>query len=148
VETARYLKERNSRLRIAPSVAHQYDSKRFNDVVGGTLLTVNDVLSNRELFSGVWLDEWDLQDENGGVKKLYTQELISLFQSHGLWVGLVTPELHGTSPGLLGAEEHQSAKTFETLSIRFKEIISCAPDAMCTDYPDYVKGLCNQSISA
>lgn len=143
VETAKYLKERNRKLQLAPSVAHPYDINRFNDVVGGTLLTVNDVLRNRELFNGVWLDEWDLQDENEGVKKFYTKELVNLFRSHGLWVGLVTPELHGTSPGLLGGEAHPSATSFEALSLRFNDIVSCAPDAICTDYPDYVKGLCN-----
>lgn len=143
IETAKYLKSKNNNLRIAPSVALPYDIERYNGVVGGTLLSVEEVLANRDLFSGVWLDEWDLSDSGGATKKLYTKELISMFQTNGLWVGLVTPELHGTSPGLLGGEAHPDAKSFEQLSERLKEIVACEPDAMCTDYPDYVQGLVN-----
>ena len=147
VETAKYLKEKNSLLRIIPSVAHPYDIKRYGSVVGGTLLSLDEVLSNRELFSGVWLDEWDLLDEGGATKKLYTQEVFDICRNAGLWIGLVTPELHGTSPGLLGGEAHPDALSFEVLSVRLKEIASLRPDAICTDYPDYVKNLVSKNNS-
>ena len=144
IPTAAYLKEKNPNLRIAPSVAHPHDIKRYNDVVGGTLFSVEEVLAQRALFDGVWLDEWDLIDKNGGIKKCYTQETIDTLRNAGLWVGLVTPELHGTSPGLLGGEAHADAKSFEVLALRFQEIIALKPDAMCTDYPDYVQNLINK----
>lgn len=144
IETARYLKERNPKLRIAPSVALPYDIKRYNGVVGGTLLSIEEVLANLDLFEGVWLDEWDLTDENGGKKKLYTAEVFKTFKDAGLWVALVTPELHGTSPGLLGGEAHEDAKPFEKLAVRLQEIVDFGPDAVCTDYPDYVRGLASK----
>lgn len=145
IATAAYLKERNPDLRIAPSVAHSYDIERYNKVVGGTLLSVEEVLTHHDLFDGVWLDEWDLVDRGGGVKKFYTQEVFEVFRNAGLWIGLVTPELHGTSPGLLGGEAHADAKPFETLALRLQEIVALNPDAICTDYPDYVRNLIYQS---
>jgi hypothetical protein len=144
IATAKYLKEKMPQLRLAPSVALPYDIKRYNGVVGGTLLSVEEVLANLDLFDGVWLDEWDLTDIDGGTKKLYTRAVFDIFQSKGLWVGLVTPELHATSPGLLGGEEHPDAKPFDSLSLRLREIVSFKPDAICTDYPDYVRGLISQ----
>ncbi len=137
----KYLKEKNPALRIAPSVALPYDITRYNDVVGKTLLSIGEVLANRDIFDGVWLDEWDLTDADGGMKKLYTREVFDIFQDAGLWVGLVTPELHGTSPGLLGGEAHPDAKPFDVLAKRLAEIVSLKPDAICTDYPDYVQEL-------
>jgi hypothetical protein len=139
IETARYLKSKYSGLRIAPSVAHPYDIERYNQVVGGTLMPIEEVLAHRDLFDGVWLDEWDLADKNGGVKKMYTKETIDLFKQQRLWVGLVMPELHGTSPGLLGGEAHPDTSSFEILMGRYKEIVACGPDAICTDYPDILK---------
>lgn len=141
LESARYIKERNPALRIAPSVSHPYDIERYNPIVGGTLLSVDEVIAHRDLFDGVWLDEWDLNDMEGGVKKFYTTETINLFKDAGFWVGLVTPELHGTSPGLVGGEAHQDGNSFERLSVRFKEIIEFEPSAVCTDYPDYIRNL-------
>jgi glycerophosphoryl diester phosphodiesterase len=140
-ETARYLKEKNPTLHLAPSVAHPYDIERYNQATGGTLLSSEEVFANKELFDGVWLDEWDLRDKEGSTKKFYTAETIKMFQGAGFWVGLVTPELHGTSPGLLGGEAHQDAKPFDTLALRFKEILNLKPDALCTDYPDHVREL-------
>jgi hypothetical protein len=144
LKTAKYLKAKSPAVRIAPSVAHLYDRMRYNGVVGDTLLSLDEVLNNRDLFSGVWLDEWDLQDDGGGTKKLYTQEVFGICKKAGLWVGLVTPELHGTSPGLLGGEAHADAKSFDTLKVRLQEIVRLAPDAICTDYPDYVHGLISE----
>ena len=141
IATARYLKARNPNLRIAPSVAHQYDVKRYGEATGGTLLSLDEVLANRDIFDGVWLDEWDLADENGGEKKLYTKEIFEKIRNAKLWIGLVTPELHGTSPGLLGGEAHPDAQPFSVLSNRLKDIVALQPDAICTDYPDFVTAL-------
>lgn len=148
VNTAKYLKAKFPTLRIAPSVAHSYDRIRYNSIVGDTLLSLDEVLSNRDLFSGVWLDEWDLLDEGEGAKKLYTQEVFGVCRKAGLWIGLVTPELHGTSPGLLGGEAHADAKNFDTLKLRLQEIVNLSPDAICTDYPDYVSGLISEGTNS
>lgn len=141
IETAKYLKEHNSKLHLAPSVSHSFDIKRYNNATGGTLMGINDVLNNRELFDWVWLDEWDLTNENGNAKKFYTEETFEIFKSKGIKVALVAPELHATSPSLLGKESHADAETKEKLFDRIKEIIDLVPDAICTDYPDQVKQL-------
>lgn len=141
VETAQYLKQKNPAFHLAPSVAHSYDIERYNGVVGGTLLSVDEVLANKDLFDWVWLDEWDRVDRDGARKVFYTKEVIEVFHNAGISVALVTPELHASSPGLLGGEAHEDAKDLETLHVRLKEIISYGPDAVCTDYPDYVKSL-------
>lgn len=141
IATARYLKEKNPALQLAPSVAHPYDIARYNSVVGGTLLSLEEVLIHRDLFDWVWLDEWDLADRDGGKKKFYTPEIFKTFHDTGLNVALVTPELHGTSPGLLGGEAHEDARDHKMLMMRIKEILSYGPDAVCTDYPDEVKAL-------
>lgn len=134
VNTAKYLKSHLPALNLAPSVAHCYDIKRYNDCVLGTLLSVEEVLAHSELFTWVWLDEWDLADEAGAQKKFYTAEVFNIFKAAGLKIALVTPELHGTSPGLLGAEAHPDSFD-ERLFIRLQEIVFLEPNAICTDYP-------------
>ncbi len=146
IDTAKYLKEHNSKLALAPSVSLPYDIKRYNTIAGGTLLSVEETLENKNLFSAVWLDEWDLTDENNKLKKLYTAEIFKIFHDSELKIGLVTPELHNTSPNLLGGEKHPDAKTFESLTIRLKEIIALNPDMVCTDHPDTVKYLITEKI--
>lgn len=138
-ETAKYLKENNGKLNLAPSVSHYFDIKRYNVAVGGTLTSVETVLNNINLFSWVWLDEWDRKNESGDAKKFYTKEVFEMFKSSGIKVAVVSPELHATSPNLLGGENHTDAETKEKLFDRIKEIINLNPDAICTDYPDNIK---------
>ena len=139
IETARFLKAKNSRLHLAPSLAHPYDIERYNSAVGGTLLPLERVIEDRGPFDWVWLDEWDRTDRNGGTKSLYSKETFDRLRKAGFKIALVTPELHKTSPGLLGGEAHQDATNNKTLRTRFKEIASLRPDAICTDYPDTVR---------
>ncbi len=141
VETAKYLKEKNSKLHLAPSVAHPYDIERYNSCVGGTLLPLEMALENKNLFDWVWLDEWDRVDKGGGTKKLYTEEVFKKIRGKGLGIGLITPELHSSSPGLLGSEKHSDAADKNILFERISEIISLKPDIICTDYPDEVKNM-------
>lgn len=133
VATARYIKERNPLLRLVPSVALAADIAQFGSVTGNTLLSIEEVLANRDLFDGVWLDEW------GPNGQLYTAEVFAQLKAAGLWIGLVTPELHGTSPGLLGGEAHPDAATRELLMARIASILALSPDAVCTDHPDAVQ---------
>ena len=142
IETALYIREKNPKLHIAASVSHPYDIKRYNDVTGGTLYSLDKVIENKHLFDWAWLDEWDLSDEGGGEKKLLTSEAFTRLREVGLKIALITPELHGTSPGLIGGEVHPDAKPFERLAERLAEIVKLGPDAICTDYPDYTRSLC------
>lgn len=140
-EAAHYLKTKNSKLSLAPSVAHPYDIERFNVAVGGTLLPLEEAIKNRDIYSWVWLDEWDRTDKDGGVKSLYTEAVFKTVHDKKMKIALVMPELHATSPGLLGSERHQDAQSMEILRKRMEEIIALKPDAVCTDYPNLVKQL-------
>lgn len=139
-DTAKYLKQKNPKLLLAPSASHSFDIQRFNKAVSGTLISVEDAIKCKQegLFDWVWLDEWDRKDKDGKDKRLYTKEVFDKLRAVGYKIALVTPELHGTSPGLLGGEAHSDAKDKQTLFARIKEIISLNPDAICTDHPDEV----------
>lgn len=137
-ETAQILKQALPDARLAPSVAHPYDIERYGEAVGNTLLSVEETLTlaGLGLIDAAWLDEWDLADRNGGKKKFYSVELFEQLRSAGLRIYLVTPELHGTSPGLYGGESHPDAIPKEHLYQRIKEIVRLQPDAICTDHPE------------
>jgi len=145
--TAKYLKSNLPQIILAPSIAHPYDIKRYNVAVKGTLVPTEEAIKNKHLFDWVWLDEWDRTDEENKHKTFYNQKNFDLLRKHGFKIALVTPELHGTSSGLLGGEAHQDAKNLETLRDRLKEIIDLCPDAICTDYPDMAKELIKESKS-
>ncbi|MEK6855970.1 MAG: glycerophosphodiester phosphodiesterase family protein [Nanoarchaeota archaeon] len=140
-EWARYIKSKIPQIKIAPSVALDYDIKRYGKMTGDTLISIEDALKFKEegIYDWVWLDEWDRIDENGQDKKLYTKEVFLKLKNIGYKIALVTPELHGTSPGLLGGEAHSDAKNKESLFKRINEIIELNPDAICTDYPEEVR---------
>lgn len=139
-ETARTLKKTFPTLRLAPSIAHPYDIQRYNDSVGRTLMSIEDAirLKSEGLIDGVWGDEWDTVGENGTKKVFYTKENFDRLHKNGLFIALVTPEIHGTSPGLYGGESHFDAKDFSTLMKRIKQIKEAGADYFCTDYPEEV----------
>lgn len=143
--TAKYLKSKLPQITLAPSVAHQYDIKRYSDATSGTLISINEAIRNRDLFDWVWLDEWDLTSENNTTKTLYNENNFNILKNHGFKLALVAPELHATSPNLLGGEAHQSANNMGILKIKIKKLIKLEPDAICTDYPDMVKELIDKS---
>jgi glycerophosphoryl diester phosphodiesterase len=138
---AAYVKERHPHLKLGASVAHLYDVERYGAATGGTLLTLEDIIAHKHLFSWAWLDEWDTRASDGGTKKFYTSTVFKKLRTHGFKIGLVTPELHASSPGLLGGESHKDAEHKDTLLARCKEIVALAPDVICTDYPDAVREL-------
>ena len=142
-DTARLLKKTFPTLRLAPSVAHPYDILRYNEAVGGTLLTLEEALELKKegLVDGIWGDEWDRTGENGTSKMLYTPEFFEKVHTAGMFAALVTPELHGTSPHLLGGESHPDAKDVPTLMERIKEIKFAGADYFCTDHPEEVAKL-------
>jgi glycerophosphoryl diester phosphodiesterase len=141
LSTAKYLKENNPGLNLAPSVAHSFDIERYNSTVGNTLINLETILDNKNLFDWVWLDEWDKTDKNNGTKTLYKKETFDKLREANIKIALVSPELHATSPNLLGREKHADAETKEKLFDRMEEIINLEPDAICTDYPDQIKYL-------
>lgn len=125
---------------LAPSLAHEYDISRYNHVVNGTLLSTNDAIRYKRqgIYDWVWLDEWDTLDEHNKKKKFYTRETFDLLLQEGYKIALVTPELHASSPGLLGEESHSDAKNNTLLFERIRAIIKLMPRALCTDYPEEV----------
>jgi len=143
-EVAEHLKSKIKELHIAPSVAHDYDILRYNSCVNNTLISVENALKykKQKLYDWVWLDEWDTNDKSR-EKKFYTKENFEKLKKEGYQIALVTPELHGTSPGLYGGESHRDAQTKEMLFKRIKEIIELNPDAICTDYPEEARKLTN-----
>lgn len=138
-KTAQYVKTIRKELRLAPSVSHHFDIARYNNFVGKTLITANEAIENIALFDWVWLDEWDKTDINNKDKKFYTEDLFKKIRNKGLNIALVTPELHATSPGLLGKEKHPDAADEKILFERIREIIKLRPDAICTDYADKIR---------
>ncbi len=139
-ESAKFLCEKLPTIMLAPSVVHPFDKTRFNEVTGKTLYTLEDISTQKEFFSWVWLDEWDLLDENGS-KTLYNKTTFDYCKQLGLKIALVSPELHRTSPCLLGGEKHPDAINKDVLMKRVKEIIDLKPDLICTDYPEEIRDL-------
>jgi len=148
-EHARYMLQKNSDLILAPSVAHEYDIRRYNGAVRGTLISVEEAIAlgptGEGLYKWVWGDEWDLADEDGGTKKLYTKELFEDLHEAGYQVALVTPELHATSPGLYGGEAHTDGGSKDKVLARVKEILANGADALCTDYPEEVAQIISEA---
>jgi glycerophosphoryl diester phosphodiesterase len=138
---ARKIKECVPNLLLAASAAHTYDILRYNNAVGETLLSLEELKQNLDLYDWAWLDEWDRTDAHGAKKALYTKETISLLKELGIKSALVSPELHATSPKLLGGESHQDAATIEALTTRWQELFNLDADAICTDYPSTVSML-------
>lgn len=142
-DTARQLKGVYPHIRLAPSIAHPYDIARYNSSVGGTLMTIEDAiaLEQKGLIDGVWGDEWDTVGKNGTSKQFYTRDNFDRLHDANLFIALVTPELHSTSPGLYGGESHADARDIKTLFTRIKQIKDAGADYFCTDYPEEVAKL-------
>ena len=109
--TATKLKEAVPALALAPSVSHAHYVQRYNACVHGTLWTLDAALegAKQRLFSWAWVDEWDLAADERGARKdppFAGPATFGALRRAGLRVGLVTPELHASSPGLLGGEAH------------------------------------------
>ncbi len=140
--SAAYLRAAYPELQLAASVAHPYDIERYQACTHGTLLSATELIEQKALYQWAWLDEWDRVDRDGAEKTFYTPETFALLRAHGFKIALVTPELHGTSPGLLGGEAHPDGMDPVRRDARFAEIARLAPDAVCTDYPDTFREYC------
>lgn len=142
-DTARVLKKKFPSLRLAPSIADSYDINRYNEFVGGTLMKIEEAIALKKegAIDGVWGDEWDTQGPDNTKKQFYTKENFDRLKAEGLFIALVTPELHATSPGLYGNESHADAKDMEMLFKKIKQIKEAGPDFFCTDFPEDVAKL-------
>ena len=140
IETAKVLKSAIATINLAPSVAHDFDIKRYNNCVDFTLLTVTQALQHKALYNWVWLDEWDRINEKG-TKTFYSKRTFNTFKNADFKIALVTPELHATSPALAGGETHADALTKKRLIKRMQQIIQLEPNVICTDYPDALTNL-------
>jgi glycerophosphoryl diester phosphodiesterase len=147
IEMARYIHAKNPDLQLAASVSHPYDIERFNKSAGGTLITMEQLLDNKDVFTWAWLDEWDRRDVGGKTKSLLNSETFGKLRDHNIGIALVTPELHSTSPsqptGVRPEDLHEDASTRERLDTILEHIVSLKPDGMCTDHPDFVNALIN-----
>lgn len=137
-DIAAVLKRRLPLLQLAASIVHPFDQARYNKVTGNTLITMDEFFSVSDRYDWAWMDEWDLQDKNGKTKSLINAENITRLKAAGFGVAVVSPELHATSPGLLGGEAHEVGKD----STRLKEWwIQCFPlgiDLLCSDHCSWV----------
>lgn len=143
-DVARALKTELPELCLAASVAHPYDVARYNQAVDGTLITVEAMEEHRALYDWAWLDEWDRAAANSQRKDFYTEETFANLRALGMKLAIVSPELHATSPKLLGGESHEDAKDIKLLETRWSEIAALKPDAVCTDYPFKISHLLSQ----
>ena len=141
-QSAQFLRRHIPDADIAASVAHQYDILRYGYSTGNTLISDDLLITKRSNYNWAWLDEWDTRDENGNSKKFYTQEVFQELRKHDFKIALVSPELHATSPALLGGERHLDATDTTNLFARIEEIVSLVPDVICTDWPNKTLSLC------
>lgn len=124
---------------LAPSVAHPFDIERYNLCTNNTLLTLEKALERKDIYTTVWLDEWDRKDRGEKLKKFYTEDVFCELKAAEYHIAVVSPELHASSPGLLGGESHQDALNKTVLEKRVRKIIKLDPDYICTDYPTLVQ---------
>lgn len=140
-ESALYLKKHEPELMTIASVSKKEDIEKYGPLVDNTLLSIEEVLSEnaKKIYSGVWLDEWSTRDIKNNPSHLYTNEVFNLIRKNTNYkIFLVTPELHGTSPGLYGEEPHPDSNNIRKLFSRISKILSLNPDGLCTDYPEEV----------
>jgi glycerophosphoryl diester phosphodiesterase len=147
LESGVFLKNHFPDLPLAQSVSHEYDVERFNSCVGGTLTSLNEALKNRSVFEWIWFDEWDRADRNGQEKTLYNSSNFEKAREYGFKIAVVSPELHASSPGLLGNERHPDGCDANRNSSRMIEILKDGVDLICTDYPDQALSLIQQDLS-
>jgi beta-phosphoglucomutase len=142
-DAARYLRSRLIGVKIAPSVAHEYDIKRYGSLVFNTLITIEEAIKYKTqgLYDWVWLDEWDTLDENNKKKVLYTKENFDKLKKEGYKISLVAPELHGISPGVEDSEAHKDAESSFVLFNKVKDLLNFEFDAICTNYPKEVTNI-------
>lgn len=139
ISTAEFLKTKMPTLKLAASVSHEYDIERYGRYVKNTLLPVSKVLERGDIYSWAWLDEWDRTNAFGDPKALVTFEVVNAFTEKGFSVAAVSPELHASSPGLLGGEAHEWGADTSRLLECWSEWGKLGIRALCTDHASWLK---------
>jgi len=140
---AKKLQELCPGVQTGASVSHEFDIQRYNSYVYETLLSIDTIRNAPKLYQWAWLDEWDTMTECGGEKKLCNRNLVAELHQLGLKVAVVCPDLHATSPGLIGGEKHKDAENYASWSRRIIEFNDSHVDAICTDWPEQAYTLSN-----
>lgn len=140
-KSAIYLKTNIPELNLAASVSHEYDIKRFGLFTGNTLLSLNEIISYKDLYNWAWMDEWDTKHDTNPNKSFVNENNISLLKNNSFNVAVVSPELHGSSPGLLANEEHQSSKNILSLKEKWTEWAMFEIEAICSDYANEIRNM-------
>lgn len=139
VETAKTLKEDLPSIQLAASVSDPFDIQRYGNKTGGTLLPPETVFQLPDLYSWVWLDEWDRLGEGAKRKTFVNAETVGSFHAAGFKVAVVSPELHATSPSLLGGEAHEDGCDVKLLRTRWLELGALQLEALCTDHASWIQ---------
>jgi len=134
-----FLKEHIPELSIAASVSHDFDVERYGVATGNTLITLDEFFLHRELYSWVWLDEWDRVGPGGTQKRFICKKTIDSLCYDGVMVAAVSPELHATSSGLLGGEVHEDGVCTTRLKDRWREWSNLGIDLLCTDHASWFR---------
>jgi glycerophosphoryl diester phosphodiesterase len=154
-ETARHIRELYPEAQLGCSVSREFEVIKYNSAVYGSLLSPAHFEQHSKLYDWAWLDEWELSCSDGqsqtnyyqdlnlfeNQSELYNQNVFNWLRSLNKKIAVVSPELHATSPGLLGGEKHQDASPRSRLENRIKKILKLKPDAICSDFPDLVSNL-------
>lgn len=143
---ARYLKKFIPNIGLAASVSDPYDVERFGVLTGGTLMTIDEVIEQGEIYTWVWLDEWDTQDPLGEAKSLVTRKTIKLLREKGFKIAVVSPELHATSPALYGDGIHEIGANPELLKSYWMDLADMDIDLLCTDHASWLSSYTNENL--
>lgn len=143
---AKYLKKSIPNIGLAASVSDLYDVERFGVLTGGTLMTIDEVIEQGEIYTWVWLDEWDTQDLLGETKSLVTRETIKLLREKGFKIAVVSPELHATSPALYGDGIHETGANPKLLKNYWMRLGDLDIDLLCTDHASWLSGYMNENL--
>ena len=143
---ARYLKKSIPNINIAASVSDIYDVQRYGALTGGTLMTIDEVIEQREVYNWVWLDEWDIRNPLGETKSLVTRKIIKLLRANGFKIAVVSPELHATSPALYGNGIHEIGANPEMLKSYWMDLADIDIDLLCTDHASWISSYMNENL--
>ncbi len=134
-QEAKFLKNIVPNICCGVSLAHPFDILRFNAFVSGTLFGESIFAEFPKLYSWAWIDEWDMAwDAGSDAKPFVTNELLKRLRSLEIKSAIVSPELHATSPHLLGAECHPDGIDISHVINRFLKLDKNLFDVWCTDY--------------
>jgi hypothetical protein len=112
---------------LAASVCHSFDVARYQSSCQHALLTLNELLTHSELYRWAWLEEWD-RIGGDGQSKAWFELCASDLRDMGMKLAIASPELHAN-------DGHPDGTELSRVENRWRGILACKPDAVCTTYP-------------